>query len=68
MKVAVRRVDSGGRYLTLIARDDGVTFSMQGVGHNFAIPHDVAHYVVEKALRLNRGFGVASPRELSSLP
>jgi hypothetical protein len=56
MKVAVRRVDSEGRYVTLIARDDGVTFSMQGVGHNFAIPHDVAHYVVEKALRLDRGF------------
>jgi hypothetical protein len=56
MKLAVRRVDSDGRYVTLIARDDGVTFSMQGVGHNFAIPHDVAHYVVEKALCLDGGF------------
>ena len=56
MRVAVRRLDRDGRYLTLISRDDGVTFSMQGVGHNFAIPHDLAHFVVEKALHLNRGF------------
>src|SRR5882757_6287432 len=56
MKMAVRRLDRDGRYVTSIARDDGVTFSMQGVGHNFAIPHDVAHYVVEKALGLDRGF------------
>jgi hypothetical protein len=56
MRIAVKRLDRDGRYLTSIARDDGVTFSMQGVGHNFAIPHDLAHYVVEKALRLDRGF------------
>jgi hypothetical protein len=43
----------------LITRDDGVTFSMQGAGHNFAIPHDVAHYVVEKALGLDRGCSVS---------
>jgi hypothetical protein len=42
--------------VTRIERDDGVTFSMAGVGHNFAIPHDVAHFVVETALRLDRGF------------
>jgi hypothetical protein len=56
MKLTVKRVDSDGRYMTYITRDDGVTFSVQGVGHNFAIPHDVAHYLVEKALRLERGF------------
>jgi hypothetical protein len=56
MRIAVKRLDRDGRYLTSIARDDGVSFSMQGVGHNFAIPHDAAHYVVEKALRLDRGF------------
>jgi hypothetical protein len=56
MKLAVKRIDRDGRYVTSIARDDGVTFSMQGVGHSFAIPHDVAHYVVEKALGLDRGF------------
>lgn len=56
MKIAINRVDRDGRYVTSILRADGVMFSMQGVGHNFAIPHDVAHYVVEKALGFDRGF------------
>jgi hypothetical protein len=56
MKLTVTRVDNEGRYKTVIARDDGVRFHIAGVGHNFAIPHDVAHFVGEKALRLTRGF------------
>jgi len=56
MKLTVKRLDERGKYETLIARDDGVTFSMRGVGHNFAIPHDIAHFVVERALRLDCGF------------
>lgn len=56
MQLLVKRVDRDGRYETSITRADGVTFSVLGVGHNFAIPHDVAHLVVEKALRLSRGF------------
>jgi hypothetical protein len=68
MILTVKRLDNDGRYETLIARDDGVTFSLLGVAHNFAIPHDVAHFVIENALRLDAGFGVASRTEPSSLP
>jgi hypothetical protein len=56
MILTVTRLDSDGRYKTLITRDDGVIFSLRGVGHNFAIPHDVAHFVIEKALGLHAGF------------
>jgi hypothetical protein len=38
------------------ARDDGVIYSLQGVGHNFELPHEVMHFVVESALRLPTGF------------
>jgi hypothetical protein len=56
MKLTAKRLDRDGRYETLIARDDGVNFLVKGVGHNFAIPHDIAHLVVEKALRIRNGF------------
>jgi hypothetical protein len=61
MKLTVTRLDGHGRYETLIARDDGVRFYVKGVGHNFAIPHDIAHFVVENALHLNADSGAASP-------
>jgi hypothetical protein len=56
MKLAVTRLDADGRYETLLVRDDGVSFRVRGVAHKFAIPHDLAHFVVEKALHLHRGF------------
>src|SRR5438270_10695624 len=56
MKVAVKRIDVDGRYVTSVFRDDGVRFAVRGVGHNFSIPHDLAHLVIEKALHLDRGF------------
>lgn len=56
MMLTVTRLDSDGRYKTQITRDDGVIFSLRGVGHTFAIPHDVAHFVIEKALGLPAGF------------
>jgi hypothetical protein len=56
MKLSVTRLDRDGRYQTLVTRDDGVTFRLQGVAHAFAIPHDLAHYVVEKILELDGGF------------
>jgi hypothetical protein len=37
-------------------RDDGVSYVVSGVAHNFAIPHDVAHFVVEGAVRLHCAF------------
>jgi hypothetical protein len=56
VKLAIKRLDSSGRYETVITRDDGVSFHIKGVAHGFAIPHDLAHFLVEKALRLHQGF------------
>ena len=56
LHLAVRRLHQDGQYETLITRDDGVSYGLRGVGHMFAIPHDVAHFVVEKALGLDEGF------------
>jgi hypothetical protein len=55
MKLTVTRLDQGN-YETDIIRDDGVSYRLKGVAHTFAIPHDLAHFVVEKTLRLERGF------------
>ena len=43
-------------YETLITRRDGVCYHVKGVGHMFAIPHDLAHLAVEEPLALERGF------------
>jgi hypothetical protein len=56
MRIEVKRLDGDGRYETVITRDDVVSFRIQGVGHLFAIPHDLAHYLVEKALSIEDGF------------
>jgi hypothetical protein len=56
MRIEVKRLDGDGKYETVITRDDGVSFRIQGVGHAFAIPHDLAHYLVEKALSIEDGF------------
>jgi hypothetical protein len=56
MKLTIARLDENGRYETTITRDDGVTFRVKGVAHAFAIPHDLAHFLVEKALHLHQGF------------
>src|SRR5258706_10658835 len=56
MRIEVKRLDGDGRYETVMTRDDGVSFRIQGVGHAFAIPHDLAHYLVEKALSIEDGF------------
>jgi len=55
MKLTVTRFDQG-KYETVITRDDGVSYSLKGVAHRFAIPHDLAHFLVEKTLRLHQGF------------
>lgn len=41
---------------TRIRRADGVSYRVGGVGHMFAIPHDLAHLAIERALGLHRGF------------
>lgn len=55
MKLTVTRFDQN-KYETLIARDDGVSYRLKGVAHMFAIPHDLAHFLVEKTLHLDGGF------------
>src|SRR6267378_4318541 len=55
MQLTVTRLE-GGRYETVVVRDDGVSYRLKGVAHMFAIPHDLAHFLVEKALRLRHGF------------
>ncbi|HEX6747992.1 MAG TPA: hypothetical protein VF092_11930 [Longimicrobium sp.] len=55
MDLTLTRLDER-RYETVIRRDDGVRFHVKGVGHMFAIPHDLAHLAIEQALGLRRGF------------
>jgi hypothetical protein len=43
-------------YTTLAHRDDGVTLEVQSFDRTSTIPHDIAHFVVERELRLERGF------------
>jgi len=33
-----------------------VSYRLKGVAHTFALPHDLAHFLVEKTLDLDRGF------------
>jgi hypothetical protein len=53
--LTVTRLDER-RYETVIQRRDGVSYHVKGVGHMFAIPHDMAHLAVEEPLGLHRGF------------
>jgi hypothetical protein len=55
MKLTVTRLEHG-KYKTEVTRDDGVSYRLKGVAHTFAIPHDLAHFLVEKTLRLRHGF------------
>lgn len=55
MHLRLKRLDER-RYETLITRSDGVTYHVKGVGHMGALPHDLAHFVVEQALGIRQGF------------
>ncbi len=55
MPLRRKRLDDR-RYETVITRSDGVTYLVKGVGHMGVIPHDLAHFVVERALGIRRGF------------
>lgn len=55
MHLQLKRLDER-RYETRITRSDGVVFLVKGVGHMGVIPHDLAHFVVEQALGIRRGF------------
>lgn len=55
MLLRLTRLDER-RYETVITRSDGVTYHVKGVGHMGVIPHDLAHFVVERALGIRQGF------------
>lgn len=55
MQLRLTRLDER-RYETVITRSDGVTFHVKGVGHMGTIPHDLAHFAVERALGIRGGF------------
>src|SRR5947209_4936616 len=40
----------------MVRRDDGVTVRVPGYGHVMPLPHDLAHFVVERELELEWGF------------
>lgn len=55
MHLRLTRLDER-RYETEITRADGVTYHVKGVGHMGVIPHDLAHFVVERGLGIRQGF------------
>jgi hypothetical protein len=68
MLLIFTRLDAS-RYVSRITRADGVAFMVNGVGHMFQIPHDLAHFAVESALQLPNGFwgSVAAEAVLPSM-
>jgi hypothetical protein len=55
MKITLHRTDAK-RYWTDIERDDGARFEIRGIGFMGAVPHDLAHFVIETELGLANGF------------
>jgi hypothetical protein len=47
---------SEGALVAMAVRGDGVTVRVKGVGQVHPLPHDLAHWVVERELDLRRGF------------
>ena len=43
-------------YTTMAVRDDGVTLEVPSYDRTSPLPHDLAHYVVERELGLKQGF------------
>ena len=67
MQIYVTRVDAH-RYSSLVERD-GIRLRVPGYGFMRALPHDLAHFVVEGSLGLDRGFwgSVADGAEFSGM-
>jgi hypothetical protein len=55
MEIKIEKLDAR-RSQSVVARDDKVTLRVPGFGPSEPLPHDLAHYVVEKELSLRRGF------------
>jgi hypothetical protein len=43
------------RYRSLVHRDDGVVLLLPGYDRKYRVPHDLAHFAVERELRLTGG-------------
>jgi hypothetical protein len=60
MRVEFRRGE-GWEYSVQIHRPDGVVVSLPGAGGRWPVPHDLAHFATERALRMPGGvFGSAA--------
>ena len=55
MEIRIEKLDVR-RSQAVVTRDDKVTLRVAGYGPSQPLPHDLAHYVVEKELALRRGF------------
>ena len=55
MEIRIEKLDAR-RSQSVVTRDDKVTLRVAGYGPSQPLPHDLAHYVVEKELALRRGF------------
>lgn len=55
MDIRIERLDAR-RSQSVVTRNDKVTLRVPGFGPAQPLPHDLAHYVVEKELALRRGF------------
>lgn len=55
MEIRIEKLDAR-RSQSVVTRDDKVTLRVAGYGPSQPLPHDLAHYVVEKELKLRRGF------------
>jgi hypothetical protein len=54
MRVTVEKTTE--RPIILAVRDDGVSLRVRAPDRKFSPPHDLIHFVVEKGMRLQRGF------------
>jgi hypothetical protein len=57
-----------GRSSTAALRSDGVTVRIPGAGPVTRLPHDLAHWVIERDLGLDRGFWASVAVARSSTP
>jgi len=55
MEVTFTRL-AGAAYSVSIRRSDGVVLSLRPAGASSAMPHDLAHFVIESELGLQQGF------------
>jgi hypothetical protein len=55
MQVHFHRTDGRGGYVVLMRRDDGLNVRMPGYDRRWRVPHDLAHYAVEREFKIEYG-------------